>query len=99
MPHGFFTIERLNTSKRAGKPQWTVVEHLDAGHTLSDAINRIEQRGKAGFFRVIQTQRMIWAEKQNGRLCVDRKHAGRPETLAGAAAAFVRDGGKWPSKK
>ncbi|HUB24753.1 MAG TPA: hypothetical protein VL992_04935 [Tepidisphaeraceae bacterium] len=98
MPYGFFTIEQW-TTKRGGKHQWTVVEHLDAGHKLSNAIHRIEQLGKPGLYRVIQTQRTVWAEMENGCLRVRRWHVGNADSLARGAAAFVRDGGKWPQER
>jgi hypothetical protein len=73
--------------------------HLDSGRSVSDARKELERRGKAGFFRVVQTQRMIWAEKVGGKLRLRKWHAGDPKTLARTAKAFDRDKGKWPGKK
>jgi len=56
----------------------------------------IEAEGKPGFFRVIQMQRVIWAEKIGGKLRLRKWHAGSPESLERGAAAYERDGGKYP---
>jgi len=92
MPFGFFTIEQW--ARKKGKFQWSPVGHLDRCHSLSDAIEFLEKRDKPGFFRVIQTQRMILAEKENGRLRLRKWHAGSRETLARTAKAFERDSRK-----
>jgi hypothetical protein len=93
MPHGFFTIEQWKPPSRGAKPAWVAVLHLDASQSLSDALQAIEARGQAGFFRVIQTQREVWAEKVNRKLVLRKWHAATPEELQGAADAFVRDRG------
>ena len=90
MPHGFYTIEQWRGKK------WVTVCHLDGGHSLTKAIEELERRGKPGFFRIVQMQRMIWAEKKDGKLRLRKWHAGNPETLSRGAEAFDRDGGKWP---
>ena len=92
MPHGFFTIEQWRGKK------WETVCHLDGGHSLTEAIEEVERRGKAGFFRVVQTQRKIWAEKKDGKLRLRKWHAGSPETLSRGTEAFDRDGGTWPEE-
>jgi hypothetical protein len=92
MPHGFFTIEQWKRPTPESDLQWVLVCHLSECKTLSDAIKRLEQFDQAGFYRVLQTQRMIWAEKTNGKLRLRKWHAGSPETLARSAEAFDRDG-------
>jgi hypothetical protein len=99
MPHGFFTIEKWERAKRGGKSQWTVVCHLGAEHSLTDAMQHLESLGKPGFYRVVQTQRMLWAEMDGAKLRLRRWHASSPEGLAQAAEAFERDGGKYPVEK
>jgi hypothetical protein len=79
------------------EPRWLSVQHLDACHTLSDAIAHIEKLDQPGFYRVQQVQRMIWAEKIDGELRLRKWHAGSPESLARTAEAFDRDGGRWPA--
>ncbi len=93
MPHGFFTIEQWR-----GK-QWMPVCHLVADRSVSDALQELERRGKPGFFRVVQMQRMVWAEKKNGRLHLRKWHANSPDTLSRTARAFDSIGGRWPDKK
>ncbi len=92
MPFGFFTIEQW--ARKKGKFQWSPIIHLDHCQTLSDAIQFLEKKTKPGFFRVIQTQRMIRVEKENGKLRLRKWHAGTPETLARSAKAFEQDSRK-----
>ena len=75
MPHGFFTIEQWVRPSHTAPPQWVAVGHLNANRTLSDAISHLEKSGNAGFYRFTQTQRMIWAETENGKLRLRRWHA------------------------
>jgi hypothetical protein len=98
MPHGFFTIEQWKPRKRRGAPEWVAVEHVDADRSLTDVFREIQRRNRPGFYRVIQTQRQVWAEKVNGKLRLRKWHAGSPESLARTADAFVRDKGRWPTK-
>ena len=97
MPHGFFTIEKWTTDNGT-EARWVAVAHLDACYSLSDALAEIEKWDRPGFFRVVQTQRVIWAERVNGKLRLRKWHAGSPQSLARGAAAFVRDKGRWPVK-
>jgi hypothetical protein len=90
MAHGYFTIEQW-LDKR-----WVAICHVDGNQSLTDAIKKLERRGEPGFFRVVQMQRMIWAEKEDGKLRLRKWHATSPDTLSRTAEAFDRDGGKWP---
>jgi hypothetical protein len=98
MAHGFFTIERWKPPKQGAKSTWVPVLHLNAEHSLSDALRTIEERDQAVFYRVIQTQRQVWAEKVDGKLRLRKWHASSPEELARTAEAFDRDGGRWPTE-
>jgi hypothetical protein len=91
MAHGFFTIEKWRDKK------WVKVCDLNADQSVTNALEELERRGKPGYFRIVQTQRMIWAEKIDGKLKLRKWHAGSPETLSRGAEAFDRDGGKWPT--
>jgi len=91
MAHGFFTIEQWRNKK------WVTVCHLNGDQSVTDALRELERRDKPGFFRVVQTQRMIWAEKTDGELRLRKWHANKPETLSRSAEAFDRDGGRWPN--
>jgi hypothetical protein len=96
---GFFTIEQWKPLKRGGKAQWVPLLHLDGRQSLTKAIEAIEIQGKPGFFRVVQTQRQIWAEVIDGKLKLRKHHAMSPEGLMRTAAAFERDKGRWPKKQ
>jgi hypothetical protein len=98
MAYGFFTIEQWKRPKPGAKSQWVPIEHLDAHHTLSDALRSIEEGDRAGFYRVVQTQRWVWAEKVDRKVRFRRKHASNAAELARTAATFERDGGRWPTK-
>lgn len=92
MAHGFLTIEKWQSRKK----QWVTVCHLNGDRSMADALRQVERRGKAGFFRIVQTQRMIWAERTKGKLKLRKWHANSPDTLTRTAKAYERDGGKWP---
>jgi hypothetical protein len=98
MAHGFFTIEQWKTPKRGTKPAWVPILHLDADHSLTDALRAIEEGDQAGFYRVIQTQRQVCAEKVDGKLYLRKWHANSLEALTRTAEAFERDGGHWPAE-
>ena len=91
MAHGFFTIEQWRNK------QWETVCHLNGDQSVTDVLRELERRDKPGFFRVVQTQRMIWAEKIDGKMRLRKWHANKPETLLRSAEAFDRDRGRWPS--
>lgn len=96
MPHGFFTIEQWGRPAPGADWQWLPVEHLNGNQSLSDAYKRLEYLNEPGFYRVVQTQRTIWAQRTDGRLHLRKWHAGSPEDVARTAEAFVRDGGRRP---
>jgi hypothetical protein len=65
---------------RRGASEWAAEVHLNADRSLSDALREIERRDQAGFFRVVQAQRQVWAEKLNGKLRLRKWHAGSPRS-------------------
>jgi hypothetical protein len=97
MAHGFLTLERWRNRK------WIAVAHFNANQSASDALAVLNERGQAGFYRIVQTQRMIWAEHDGGagggKLRLRKWHVGSPDELARTAAAFDHDKGKWPVKR
>ena len=95
MPHGFFTVEQWKSPTRGAPLQWVAILHVNADQSLTAAIESLQERGKPGFYRVIQTQRMIWGEMVNSRLLLRRWHTGSPEGLARNTTAFERDKGVW----
>jgi hypothetical protein len=99
MPHGFFTVEQWKAPKPRAKPEWVPVLHLDARQSLTKAIEAINSRGKPGLFRVIQTQRQIWADMDGGKLRLGRSHASSHKELEKLREAFEREGGRRPVEK
>ena len=95
MPHGFFTIEQWKPRRRRGAAEWVAIAHLDTSGSLSDALAEIERRDRAGLFRIIQTQRQVWAERVDGKLKLRKWHASSPQALERTTAAFARDKGRF----
>jgi hypothetical protein len=96
MPYGFFVVEQRKTVKPGAPAEWTPIQQFDACTTLTKVMAWIEAEGKPGFYRVIQMQRVIWAEEIDGKLHLRKWHAGSPESLERGTAAYERDGGKYP---
>jgi hypothetical protein len=97
MPHGFFTVEQLISDDP--KPHWNPILHLDSYQSLSKAIEALEKRGKPGLYRVVQTQRCVWAEVEGGKLRLHRSHVSSPESLTELVKIFEREGGRRPVEK
>src|SRR5581483_11388358 len=93
MPDGFFTVEPWKD------PQWTPILQLDSGQSLTKAMAALEQRGEPGLFRVVQMQRCVWAEMEEGKLRLHGSHASSPENLAQIVEIFEREGGRRPVEK
>jgi hypothetical protein len=99
MPQGYYTIEKWTGNGRDGKPKWGVVMDLPFGITQTAAEKVLEQSGKPGFFRLVQTQRVIWAEKQPAGLKLRKSHASSPQSLEGMRKMFERCKGKFPEEE
>ena len=95
MPHGYFTVEQWKPAAPA-TAQWIPILHLDSYQSLTKAIKALENRGQPGLYRVVQTQRIVWAEAGNGKLRVSGCHAHSPESLAQIAESFERTNGRRP---
>ena len=91
MAQGYYTIEQW--SKGAG---WVAVCALPFGASQSDAETAIEKRGKGGFYRLVQMQRVIWAQREGGKMRLRKSHASSPEKLAETCAMFDRCKGRYP---
>ena len=98
MPHGFFTVEQWKRQVNA-PAQWIPILHLDSYQSLTKAMAALERLGAPGLFRVVQMQRCVWAEKQNGKLRLHGSHASSPENLARLVEIFEREGGRRPVEK
>ena len=97
MAYGYFTVEEWRHGK--GKGCWTPILHLDACETATKALDALEKRGKAGLYRVLQTQRCVWAETEGGKVRLHGSHASSPEGLARLMEIFEETGGRRPVEK
>jgi len=95
MPQGYYTIEKWARSKKGAPLEWVPVVHLPFGTSLTAAEKAVERLGP-GFYRVVQMQRVIWAENEDGKLRLRKSHAGSPESLAKMSQMFERCGGVYP---
>jgi hypothetical protein len=99
MPHGYFTVEQWKRPQNGATPHWVPILHLDFYQSLTKAMAALEKRGKPGLFRVLQMQRCVWAEVENGKLRLHGSHASSPENLAEVVKIFEREGGRRPVEK
>ena len=96
MPQGYYTIEQWTQPKNGRQGNWVAIFHLPFGRSLTDAEHTLEQLGKPGFYRLVQMQRVIWAEEEGGKLRLRKSHAGSPENLDEMRQIFERTGGRYP---
>jgi hypothetical protein len=95
MPQGYYTIEKWMRPSAKAQPTWTAVLQLPFGTSLRAAEGAVERLGP-GFYRVVQMQRVIWAENEDGRLRLRKSHAGSPESLDKMRQMFDRRDGVYP---
>jgi hypothetical protein len=96
MPQGYYTVEQWKQPKRGAPPAWVAILTLPFGETLTAAEQAVMELGEAGFYRVVQTQRVIWAERDRGKLRLRKSHANSPESLGRLREMFERCGGRYP---
>jgi hypothetical protein len=99
MPHGFFTIEQWKRPRKGAKPGWVPILHLDSCQSMTKAAQALENRGKPGLYRVVQTRRCIWAQIEAGKLRLHASHAGSPESLARLVQIYEVERGRRPVEK
>ena len=99
MPHGFFTVEQWKRRQDGAATQWIPILHLDSYQSLTKAMAALEKRGEPGLFRVVQMQRCVWAEMEEGKLRLHGSHASSPENLAQIVEIFERESGRRPVEK
>ena len=99
MPHGYFMVEQWKRSQDGTTSHWIPILHLDSYQSLTKAMVALEKRGEPGLFRVLQMQRCVWAEMENGKLRLHGSHASSPENLARVVEIFEREGGRRPVEK
>lgn len=96
MPQGYYTIEEWSPPKRGAPAQWRAIAHLPLGKSLTAAEHSIEKIGKPGLYRIVQLQRVIWAETERSGLRLRKSHAESPEGLDKIREIFERTGGQYP---
>ena len=99
MPHGYFIVEQWKRPAGGETLRWIPILHLDSYQSLTKAMAALERRGEPGLFRVLQMQRCVWAEMENGKLRLHGSHASSPENLARVIKVFEREGGRRPVEK
>jgi hypothetical protein len=90
MPQGYYTIEQWT---RSG---WREVAVLPFGLSLTAAEQGLAQLGKPGFYRLLQMQRVIWAEQDESGLRLRKSHASSPQNLKRLQEMFDRTRGRYP---
>lgn len=93
MPQGYYTIEQWK------RQAWVAVQQLPFGASLTAAERALEKKGKPGFYRLVHTQRVIWAERDAGGLRLRKSHADSPKSLERMRQMFERCGGRYPTEK
>ena len=91
MPLGFFTVEQFKATQDGAEPTWVTISHHDGCDTLTQVMEKMESTVEPGFYRVIQTQRMIRAEKVDGKIKLHKRHAMNEATLNRSANANYQD--------
>jgi hypothetical protein len=99
VPQGYYTIEQWSRPKAGGRPQWVAVLLLPFGASQSAAEAALANRGKPGFYRLVQTQRVIWAEREGTKLRLRKSHAGSPASLDRMRQMYDRCGGRFPAEE
>ncbi len=99
MPHGYFIVEQWASPASGEKSQWIPILHLDSHQSLTKAIEALERRGEPGLFRIIQMQRCVWAEMEEGKLRLHGSHASSPENLMQIVEIYESEGGRRPVEK
>jgi hypothetical protein len=95
MPQGYYTIEKWTRRSVKARRKWISVLQLPFGTSLTAAESAVERLGP-GFYRVVQMQRVIWAEKEDGQLRLRKSHAGSPESLDKMSQIFDHCNGVYP---
>jgi hypothetical protein len=99
MPHGFYTVEKWMGSGTGKAGRWKAIIHLDAYQSLAKAIDALGARAKPGLYRVVQTQRCIWAQRDDGVVRLHGSHVVSAAGLARLATLYDREGGRRPVER
>ena len=96
MAQGYYTIEQWTRGKKGSPDAWVEVLYLPFGRSLTDAETAVKNLGTAGLYRIVQMQRVVWAEQEGDELRMRKSHAGSPENLDEVRQMFERSKGRYP---
>jgi hypothetical protein len=96
MPQGYYTIEQWTQPGDGTPPAWIAILHLPLGSSLTAAESALETLGKPGFYRIVQIQRVLWAEEEGDQLRLRKSHAASPESLDRMREMYERCEGRYP---
>jgi hypothetical protein len=99
MPHGFFTVEQWKPRESGERASWVPILHLDSYQSLTTTVAALEKHGRPGLYRILQTQRCIWAEMDRGKLRMHGSHVSSPDGLARLAGLYESQDGRRPVEK
>jgi hypothetical protein len=99
MAHGFFTVEQWKSREDGVPASWVPILHLDSYQSLTKTVAALEKRGQPGLYRILQTQRCIWAEMDRGKLRMHGSHVSSPDGLARLAELYENENGRRPVEK
>lgn len=99
MPQGYYTIEQWKRPRKNAPPEWVAILTLPFGKSLTAAEQALAQLGKPGLYRLVHTQRVIWAEPDGNQLRLRKSHAGSPESLDRIRQMFERCDGRYPAEE
>ncbi|MBV8782543.1 MAG: hypothetical protein JO353_14190 [Phycisphaerae bacterium] len=72
---------------------------LPFGHSQMDAEKALQGMGKPGFYRLVQTQRIIWCEADGSGLRLRKSHASSPQGLREMQEIFDRNAGRYAAEE
>ena len=96
MPQGYCTIEQWTRAKKGSPGAWVEILHLLFGRSLTDAETAVKKLGTPGLYRVVQMQRVVWAEREGDELRMRKSHAASPDGLDEMRQMFERSKGRYP---
>ena len=69
---------------------------LPFGLSQTDAEQALRRMGKPGFYRLVQTQRIVWCERDGSGFRLRKSHASSPQSLRRMQEMFDRTAGRYP---
>lgn len=68
MPQGYYVVQQSTCPTQEAAAAWIPVLVLPFGATLTAAEQALAELQEPGFYRIVQMQRVIWAEREAGVL-------------------------------